>query len=178
MVKRYFVPIWKMDKVEGKLSKLESQGFRLNRISGLCKYEFVPCSPKNTSYYFTINLVKENLMGNTEQDILKNNGNKIKGSLYFDLCSINVYRFSNGQNTYQHNDSRKASIYSVLKTRLRLNAFIIIISLLCITAELITKGFPVSSFSRFEFLIVFLITIISTIFFIYNLKGMLYIKKT
>lgn len=177
MIKRYFVPIWKIYEVEDELSKLESTGFRLNRISGLCRYEFVPCSPNKASYYFTINLVKENLMANTEQEILKKNGKKINGALYFGLCSIDVYRFTNGHDTKQYNDLRKVSIYSVLKTRLWLNLFLIVISLLSIIADLITKGFPINSFSRFEFLILLFVLILSTMFFVYNLRGMFFIKR-
>lgn len=178
MIKRFFVPIWKIDKVENELAILESNGFRLNRISGLCRYEFVPCSPKNASYYFTINLVKENLMMNAKQSILQNNGNKINGSLYFGLCSTDVYRFTKGYDITQYNESRRASIFSVLKTRLWLNAFIIITSLFCLTADLITKGFPINSFKRFELIIILLIVIVSIIFFVYNMRGMAFLKKT
>ena len=53
MVKRFFAPIWKCDEIEAELSRLEKEGWRLDKISGFQKFEFTKATPKNATYFFT-----------------------------------------------------------------------------------------------------------------------------
>ena len=53
MVKRFFAPIWKCDEIEAELSRLEKEGWRLDKISGFRKFEFTKATPKNATYFFT-----------------------------------------------------------------------------------------------------------------------------
>ena len=53
MVKRFFAPIWKCDEIEAELSRLEKEGWRLDKISGFRKFEFTKATPKDKAYFFT-----------------------------------------------------------------------------------------------------------------------------
>ena len=53
MTKRFFAPLWKCEDIESALSRLEQEGWRLDKISGFRKFEFVKATPKNTTYFFT-----------------------------------------------------------------------------------------------------------------------------
>ena len=53
MTKRFFAPLWKCEEIESELSRLEQEGWRLDKISGFRKFEFVKAKPKNATYFFT-----------------------------------------------------------------------------------------------------------------------------
>ena len=53
MTKRFFAPLWKCEDIESELSRLEQEGWRLDKISGFRKFEFVKATPKNATYFFT-----------------------------------------------------------------------------------------------------------------------------
>ena len=46
MTKRFFTPAWKCEKLESELSRLEQEGWRLDKISGFRKFEFIKATPK------------------------------------------------------------------------------------------------------------------------------------
>lgn len=95
MVKRFFSPIWKCEKIESKLEQLENDGWRLNKISGLRKFQFVKSSPQTTRYFFTCSFVKESGMIQTEQ-LLKRQykATKISGNFIEGLKTTSVYRIT------------------------------------------------------------------------------------
>ncbi|MBE6666580.1 MAG: DUF2812 domain-containing protein [Ruminococcaceae bacterium] len=53
MTKRFFAPVWKCDEIEAELSRLEKEGWRLDKISGFRKFEFTRATPKDATYFFT-----------------------------------------------------------------------------------------------------------------------------
>ena len=95
MTKRFLAPIWKCDETESELERLENEGWRLEKISGFRKFQFVKASPKTTKYFFTCSFVKESGMIQTEE-LLKREykATKIHGSFIEGLKTTSVYRIT------------------------------------------------------------------------------------
>ena len=81
MKKFFFFPLWKIENLEGKLSKLEQNGWRLDRLSPFNCFHFVEATAKDTSYFFTYKLIKENGMADIEHFLKsKHNANPVRGT--------------------------------------------------------------------------------------------------
>lgn len=95
-IKRYFSPIWKLDKIEAELERAEAEGWRLDNICGFRKFRFVRSAPLKTKYFFTCSLAKERGMLQTEL-ILKNEckATKIPGNFIEGLKTSSVFRIEN-----------------------------------------------------------------------------------
>lgn len=91
MIKRFFAPIWKCDEMEAELSRLEKEGWRLDKISGFRKFEFKKAQPKDKAYFFTFCLKERNMID--YEFFLKReyNANEIKGS-FIDFSGSSIYR--------------------------------------------------------------------------------------
>lgn len=95
ITKRFFAPIWKCDKIEYELEKLESEGWRLEKISGFRKFKFVSANPKSAKYFFTFSLGKETGMIHTEYEIKRTyKATEISGSFIEGLTTTSVYRIT------------------------------------------------------------------------------------
>lgn len=91
MVKRFFAPIWKCDEIEAELSRLEKEGWRLDKISGFRKFEFTKATPKDKAYFFTFYTKDRNMFD--YECFLKREykANEIKGR-FIDSSVYALYR--------------------------------------------------------------------------------------
>ena len=91
MVKRFFAPIWKCDEIEAELSRLEKEGWRLDKISGFRKFEFTKATPKDKAYFFTF-YTKDRNMFDYEYFLKREyKANEIKGR-FIDVSVSSLYR--------------------------------------------------------------------------------------
>lgn len=91
--KHFFCPIWKCNEVEKQLGKLESEGWKLHKLSGIRNFTFVKCTSKETTYFFTYSFVKEAGMITTDQLLKKQHkANRIAGHFIEGLKTTSVYR--------------------------------------------------------------------------------------
>lgn len=91
MVKRFFAPIWKCDEIEAELSRLEKEGWRLDKISGFRKFEFTKATPKDKAYFFTF-YTKDRNMFDYEYFLKREyKANEIKGR-FIDFSVSALYR--------------------------------------------------------------------------------------
>lgn len=81
MKKFFFYPLWKIENLEEKLSNFEQAGWRLDRLSPFNCFHFVEATAKNSSYFFTYTLIKENGMADIEHYIKsKHRANPVCGT--------------------------------------------------------------------------------------------------
>lgn len=102
IVKRFFSPIWKCEKIETELELLENNGWRLEKISGYRKFQFVKSQPKTTKYFFTCSFARDRGMIITEQALKSQcKATEISGSFIESLKTTRIYRITREEDLLQ-----------------------------------------------------------------------------
>ena len=105
LTKRFFAPVWKCDKIESELSRMEREGWRLEQISGLRKFTFTKATPKNTTYFFTYH-TRSRDMDDYEACLKREyKALPIKGNL-IESDTTRIYRITEDVDLSQHKASR------------------------------------------------------------------------
>lgn len=99
---RFFSPIWKCEEIESKLEQLEKDGWRLDKISGFRKFQFIRSQNKEVKYFFTCSFVKEHGMIQTEQALKSQfKATEIRGGFIELLKTTSVYRITKTEDLLQ-----------------------------------------------------------------------------
>ena len=181
MIKRIFTPIWKTDEIEKELSKLESEGRRLEKISGLREFEFVSAKPKKTDYIIIPSPVRDSrsAIHFVKHDLLTRGAIEIKGDFLNLMVSTTVFRITNDYDNTDIRALRDEELKRILKGKMILNLFLtcIILFAFFMTVFVQKKSLIYDSYSCFQTVLLGVICLVEFIFFIYNLTGLMYLKK-
>ena len=89
-IKRWFFPLWKFEALNDRLASEEKEGWRLEKIGGLCRYTFRKSEPKDVHYFLTCNYDRDYDLAGLEEDLKKENAaNPIPGTFRI-LCGLNL----------------------------------------------------------------------------------------
>ena len=173
IVKRFFAPIWKCDEIEAELSRLEKEGWRLDKISGFRKFEFTKATPKDTTHFFTFS-IKGYYMHDYEYFLKREyKALPIKGFLNDGLIDASVYRIPTCVNLNQWKHARNFRLRRLLLENIFVGLFLLSISIAGIVlCFLDTAPFPIA---EFIFLIPF--ALMGAGIFFPNLFGWIYLRK-
>ena len=180
MNKRFFQPIWKFEEIENQLVSLEENGWRLNKIGGFRRFDFVESTPKTVQYFFTCSLTREKLNMNLIENSLvqKFNANQIKGTFLEGLSGTSVFRITKqGELTDQlNNRDIILQHYLLKKVVLGIVLFLLLFAPVAIYAVIDLGKFleDLNVFYMVFFSFCFLFIVGYTI---YNLIGLLYQNK-
>ncbi|MBQ8860622.1 MAG: DUF2812 domain-containing protein [Ruminococcus sp.] len=171
MKKRYFYPIWKLDELDNELSKMEQNGFRLDKVSHFRTFHFVKSKPRDVQYFTTYTFVRERGMATTEQSLKEKGANRISASL--DGWGLaNIFRITNSINLKEKLEWRNIYLQHVVYQKFLIPLCFCIFSLTCTFLQMYLHGLnPIID------IISILITTVSAIFTIYNLYGLIFLKK-
>ena len=145
MKKFFFYPLWKIERLEGKLSSLEQMGWRLDRVSPINCFHFVESTAKDTSYFFTYKLIKENGMADIEHFIKsKHNANPVCGRLDVSILhSVHVYRIASCADLEKSRFYRNIYLQHLVRQKILFGLFFPILCSLILTLQIIGGGVPV-----------------------------------
>ncbi len=172
MKKRYYHPIWKLDKLDNELVKMEQSGFRLHKISRFRTFHFIESKPRDVKYFTTYTFVRERGMATTEQSLKESGANCVPANIDgFGIAEI--YRITNNTtNLKEKLEWRNIYLQHVVFQKFIIALCFAIFSIICTVLQIYFHGFnPISD------IILILITAISTIFAILNLYGFISLKK-
>ena len=175
MTKRFFAPIWRCDEIESELERLENEGWRLEKISGFRKFQFVKASPKTTKYFFTNSFVKESGMIQTEL-LLKREykATEIHGGFIEGLKTTSIYRITKEADLKQRKVYRNIYLRHLVWQYILIALFFTGMSIAGLILSCILDGTPLFSPKNIIFTIV---GICGTSSLFYNLFGWLYLRK-
>lgn len=154
MKKFFFFPLWKIEKLEEKLSKLEHMGWRLDKLSPFNCFYFVESSAKNTSYFFTYKLIKENGMADIEHCLKsKYSANPVYGtpaaSILHSMC---IYRIVDCPDLEKLRLYRNIYLQHLVRQKILLGLFLPILCSLLLAFQLISAGIPTEAIPQWIFL--------------------------
>ena len=154
MKKHFHFPLWKVDKIEEQLSNLEQNGWRLDRISTFNCFHFVESSPKNTSYFFTYNLIKDYGMTDVEHLLKsKHSANPVRRNPNASILhTIYVYRITACADLEKPRFYRNIYLQHLVRQKLLLGIALPIFSSLMLTLQLAINGIPTEDISKWIFL--------------------------
>lgn len=143
MKKRFFTPIWKCEEIETKLEQLENNGWKLNKISGFRKFQFVKSSPKATKYFVTCSFVKESGMIQAEQ-LLKSQykATQINGNFIEGLKTTSVYRITKEADLHQRKIYRNRYLSHLVLQYIFIGLFLEILSIAGLILSCTLNGIP------------------------------------
>ena len=144
MKKFFFFPLWRIEKLEEKLSKLEQKGWRLDRLSPFNCFHFVEAAAKDTSYFFTYKLIKENGMADIEHFLKsKHSANPVPGTPAASIHhSVYVYRIVSCVDLEKPRFYRNIYLQHLVCQKILLGMFMPILCSLLLTIQLISGGIP------------------------------------
>ena len=144
MKKHFFYPLWKIEKLEEKLSNLERMGWRLDRISPINSFYFVESSAKDSSYFFTYKLIKENGMADIEHYIKsKLRANPVSGNPAASILhSVYVYRIVPCVNLEKPRFYRNIYLQHLVRQKILFGLFLPILCSLTLILQMISGGVP------------------------------------
>lgn len=153
MKKFFFCPLWKIEKLEEKLSKLEQMGWRLDRLSPFNCFHFVESSAKDTSYFFTYKLIKENGMADIEHCLKsKHSANPVRGTPGASILhSVYVYRIVACADLEKPRFYRNIYLQHLVCQKILLGLFLPILCSLLLGYQLISGGIPSEDISQWIF---------------------------
>ena len=154
MKKYFFFPLWKIEKLEGELSKLEQNGWRLDRLSPLNCFHFAEATAKDTSYFFTYKLIKENGMADIEHFLKsKYSANPVRGTPAASiLLSVNVYRIVSCADLEKRRFYRNIYLQHLVFEKILLGMFMPILCSLLLAIQLISGGMQAEDTPQWIFL--------------------------
>ena len=166
MTKRFFAPIWKCDKIESELSRLEQEGWRLDKISGLRKFEFAKATPKSATYFFTYRTRNRNMYDYEACLKREYSALPVKG-IFIESDRTRIYRITKNVDLHQYKASRNFFLRYLVLQYVWLALFLFTIAIV---------GFMLSN-TVADFIASSLIAIIGTILFFPNFFGWIYLRK-
>ena len=154
MTKFFFFPLWKIEKVEEKLSNLERNGWRLDRLSPFNCFHFVKASAKDASYFFTYNLIKDIGMADIEHYLKsKHNANPVRGTTSTSIFhAVNVYRIVSNADLEKPQFYRNIYLQHLVRQQLLLGAFIPVLCTMLLIFQLVAYGMPAEDIPKWIFL--------------------------
>lgn len=154
MTKFFFFPLWKIEKVEEELSNLEGNGWRLDRLSPFNCFHFVKSSAKDTSYFFTYNLIKDIGMADIEHFLkAKHSANPVRGTTSTSIFhTVNVYRIVSNADLEKPRFYRNIYLQHLVRQQLLLGAFLPILCTMLLIFQLAAYGMPVEDMPKWIFL--------------------------
>lgn len=171
MKKRYFYPIWKIDKLDNELAKMEQSGLRLDKITAFRTFRFVKSQPKDVRYFTTYTISRERGMANIEQSLKEKGANKI-GTFSDSIGMAEIYRITNNLDITDKTEFRNIYLQHTMMTKLLICLFLCIVSLAFFILEMCFNN----SGMLFDILLT-LFLVISTFFCFYNMHGLIFLKK-
>ena len=177
MKKFFFFPLWKIENLEGKLSKLEQNGWRLDRLSPFNCFHFVEATAKDTSYFFTYKLIKENGMADIEHFLKsKHNANPVRGTPAASILhSVYVYRIVSCANLEKPRFYRNIYLQHLVFQKILLGIFMPILCSLLLTFQLISGGLPAEDIPQWIFL--GFLVLLSLAYCGYQFYGLCHLKQ-
>ena len=172
MTKRFFTPAWKCEELESELARLEKEGWRLDKISNLRKFEFTKAPPKNTTYFLTFS-TKGHHMYDYEYALKREyHALPVKGDISFDLTT-SVYRIPTNADLSRHKLARNLFLRRLLLESMFAGLFLLALCVAGIVfCFLETGAFPIA---QFIFFIPF--ALMGAMMFFPNLFGWIYLRK-
>lgn len=173
ITKHFFSPIWKCDKIEAELEKLEKDGWRLNKISGFRKFQFVKSPPKETKYFFTFSLARDSGPGMIDTTYLlkqQHQATKIDGNFIEGLKTTSIYRITKDADLTQQKIYRNIFLRHLVMQNIWLPLFFVVLSVVCIALDN-------KSFWNMENICFFAVGFIGIAVIIYNLIVLIYLRK-
>lgn len=180
MKKRFWQPIWKFEEVEKELAKLEQEGWRLDRICGFRRFEFVKSRPKTAQYFFTHDNVRENVSTFIiEQGLKQNhNANRISGNFIELFGFTSLYRITAVFDATEQTENRNILLQYLLLRKAIIGLVLLLFVVAPIVLGVIFKPLEFwNDLSLFEAVFLSLWFFASLIFTIHNLRGYFYIKR-
>lgn len=167
--------MWKVSDIETRLSNMEKEGWRLERIHGLYCFEFTKSTPKEVQYFFNYSLGREHGMMNTEQALKSEGANKVNGDFLSFLVNTSVYRITKKTDLKDRDDFRNSYLHHIYFYKMILCLFMFCLFLIPLFMQIFYHGFA-STFS-FEWLIVELIVVLFVALTVFNFIGLIKIKR-
>lgn len=181
MIKRIFTPIWKTETIEKELSKLESEGWRLEKISGFRTFEFVSAKQKNTDYIIIFSPARDSrsAIHFVMHDLLTRGAIEIKGDFFNPMVRTAVFRITNNCDNTDIRALRDKELKRILKGKMILNLFLtcVILFAFFMTVFVQKKSLIYDSYSCFQTVLLSAVCLIEFISLIYNLTGLIYLKN-
>ena len=177
MKKFFFFPLWKIEEIEKELSKLELNGWRLDRLSAFNCFHFVESSPKHTSYFFTYKLIKENGMADIEHFLKSKHGaNPVQGTPTASILhTVYVYRMDSSADLEKPRFYRNIYLQHLVSQKILLGLFFPVLSTLLLIFQLLTSGKGTEDISSWIF--IGLINLLSLAYCGYQLWGLYRLKQ-
>ena len=176
MKKFFFVPLFKVEKIENELSCLEEKGWRLDRISFFNCFHFVESSPKKASYFFTYKLIKENGMADVEHYLKSKLGaNPVNGELDVFFHTTYVYRMVADPDLEKPRLYRNLYFQHLVSQQILFGLIMPIISVCCFLMQLITTGWE--SVDTRSWVIIGLMNVIPLCYCVYEFWNLCRLKK-
>ena len=175
MTKRFFAPIWRCDEIESELERLGNEGWRLEKISGFRKFQFVKAAPKTIKYFCTCSFVKECGMIQTELLLKREHkATEIHGHFIEGLKTTSIYRITREADLLQRKVYRNIYLRHLVWQYILIGLLFSSISVAGIILSHIFDGTPLFSPQNIIFAIV---GICGTSGLFYHLFGWLYLRK-
>ena len=166
MTKRFFAPLWKCEDIESELSRLEQEGWRLDKISGFRKFEFIKATPKNTTYFFTY-WMRERDMYDYEASLRREyKALPIKGN-FIEFDSAHIHRMPGDVDLAPYKRSRNFFLRYMVLQYVWVGLLFLALSIAMIILSNTTKELIFSS----------LLAAFSATVFFPNLFGWIYLRK-
>ena len=177
MKKFFFYPLWKIEQLEKKLSIFEQTGWRLDKLSPINCFHFVESSAKDTSYFFTYKLIKENGMADIEHCLkTKHKANPVHGTLAASILhSVYVYRIVSCEDLEKLRFYRNIYLQHLIRQKILLGFILPIAYSLCLTIQMISGGVHIEDIPQWAFF--GFITLLSFAYCGYLLHGLYCLKQ-
>lgn len=177
MKKYFFFPLWKIEKIEENLSVLERKGWRLDRLSPFNCFHFVESPAKNTSYFFTYKLIKENGMADIEHFLKsKHSANPVRGTPAVSILhSVYVYRIVSCAELEKPRFYRNIYLQHLVYQKILLGMFILIFCSFLLTFQLTSYGLQAEHITQWIFL--GFISLLSLVYCVYQFYGLCRLKQ-
>ncbi len=177
MKKFFFFPLWKIEKLEEELSKLEQKGWRLDRLSPFNCFHFVEAAAKDTSYFFTYKLIKENGMADIEHFLKsKHSANPVPGTPAASILhSVYVYRIVSCADLEKPRFYRNIYLQHLVCQKILLGMFMPILCSLLLTIQLFSGRISAKDIPQWIFLGV--VTLLSLAYCGYQFYGLCRLKQ-
>lgn len=177
MKKFFYCPLWKIEKLEENLSNLEQMGWRLDRVSPINCFHFVKSSAKDSSYFFTYKLIRENGMADIEHYLKsKHRANPVHGTPVASILhSVYVYRIVSCGDLEKPRFYRNIYLQHLIRQKIVLGLFFPILCALMLTIQILIGGVPAEEIPQWVFF--GFITLLSLAYCSYQLYGLYNLRQ-
>lgn len=177
MKKFFSYPLWKIEKLEETLSNLEQMGWRLDRVSPVNCFHFVESSAKDTSYFFTYKLIKENGMADIEHYLKsKLSAHPVCGTPAASILhSVYVYRIVSCEDLEKPRFYRNIYLQHLVCQKILFGLLVPVLCSLLLIFQIISGGVPAEDIPQWIFLGV--ISFLSLTYCGYQFYGLCCLKQ-